>query len=163
MALPPSPSPNEKKMAGGRDLRCTNLFDLLPAKTALLSLCLAMLATPAVHLVLVLFGAPLLSGVNETLLCAAHLAVLALYPVLYVRGVDSSAWLAISSFSAPLDEVTGSLVGAVVGGWLGAVPIPLDWDREWQKWPVTIVVGMYVGVTVGRLIGMTRQGRSTPS
>ena len=23
-------------------------------------------------------------------------------------------------------------IGTVIGAWLGAVPIPLDWDREWQ-------------------------------
>jgi hypothetical protein len=23
-------------------------------------------------------------------------------------------------------------VATAVGGWLGAIPIPLDWDRPWQ-------------------------------
>lgn len=23
-------------------------------------------------------------------------------------------------------------IGTFIGAWLGAVPIPLDWDREWQ-------------------------------
>lgn len=36
---------------------------------------------------------------------------------------------------------------------MGAVPIPLDWDREWQKWPVTIVTGAYAGYVVGKLVG----------
>ncbi len=40
-----------------------------------------------------------------------------------------------------------------VGAWLGAVPIPLDWDREWQKWPVTIVTGAYMGWAMFRLGG----------
>lgn len=44
-------------------------------------------------------------------------------------------------------------MGAVVGAWLGAVPIPLDWDRAWQAWPVTIVTGGYIGWGVGREIG----------
>jgi phosphatidylinositol glycan class F len=44
-------------------------------------------------------------------------------------------------------------VGACVGAWLGAVPIPLDWDREWQKWPVTIVTGCYLGYVVGKTLG----------
>lgn len=34
------------------------------------------------------------------------------------------------------DEFERSLVyppvGAVLGGWLGAIPIALDWDRPWQ-------------------------------
>lgn len=26
-------------------------------------------------------------------------------------------------------------------------------DREWQKWPITIVTGAYIGWFVGRLVG----------
>ena len=45
------------------------------------------------------------------------------------------------------------MAGLQVGAWLGAVPIPLDWDRDWQKWPVTIVIGSYLGWAVFRLVG----------
>lgn len=75
--------------------------------------------------------------------------MLAAFPVFYARGVDAQAMLAIAGAYAPLDETFGGLLGAVLGAWLGAVPIPLDWDREWQKWPVTIVVGMYMGYALG--------------
>ena len=34
--------------------------------------------------------------------------------------------------------------GAVSGAWLGAIPIPLDWDRPWQIWPLTCVLGCFV-------------------
>lgn len=44
-------------------------------------------------------------------------------------------------------------LGACVGAWIGAIPIPLDWDRDWQRWPVTVVVGMYFGAVVGKLAG----------
>lgn len=47
----------------------------------------------------------------------------------------------------------GAAVGCIVGAWLGAVPIPLDWDREWQKWPVTVVTGAYGGYVVGKTLG----------
>lgn len=46
-------------------------------------------------------------------------------------------------------------MGTCVGAWLGAVPIPLDWDREWQKWPVTILCGIYGGYLAGKLLGGT--------
>lgn len=52
-----------------------------------------------------------------------------------------------------MDEVYGATLGALLGAWIGAVPIPLDWDREWQKWPVTIVAGAYGGYVVGKLLG----------
>ena len=40
-----------------------------------------------------------------------------------------------------------------VGSWLGAIPIPLDWDRDWQAWPITIVTGSYLGWLAFRLAG----------
>ena len=101
--------------------------------------------TPGVHILFVLFGAPLLDHVFRTLLCSAHFALLGLFPIFYARGVDSQALLAIAGASAPLDETFGALLGATLGAWLGAVPIPLDWDRDWQAWPVTIVIGMFLG------------------
>lgn len=57
------------------------------------------------------------------------------------------------SLQAPVDELMGAAMGTMVGAWAGAVPIPLDWDREWQKWPVTVVAGAYVGWAVGRTLG----------
>lgn len=41
----------------------------------------------------------------------------------------------------------------VVGGWISCVVIPLDWDRDWQNWPIPIVVGGYLGALVGYTIG----------
>lgn len=53
----------------------------------------------------------------------------------------------------PFDSVWGTTIGSALGAWLGAVPIPLDWDREWQKWPVTIVAGIYAGALMGNFTG----------
>lgn len=101
----------------------------------------------------ILFGAPLTTHLPHTLLSSTHLALLAVYPLIYVHGIDSSKWLEILAAQSPFDEVYGGTVGAFVGAWLGAIPIPLDWDRDWQKWPVTIVTGMYLGYVAGQLIG----------
>lgn len=43
-------------------------------------------------------------------------------------------------------------MGCVVGGWLGAVPIALDWDRKWQEWPCTVLWGSVMGWAVGRVV-----------
>ncbi|KAK2603675.1 Glycosylphosphatidylinositol (GPI) anchor assembly protein [Conoideocrella luteorostrata] len=129
--------PGEKKKT---DANSPNVIS-----TAVLALLLTAISTPAVYVLFILFGAPFLDHVAHTLLCAAHFSLLGLFPVFYSRGVSSQALLAIAGASAPLDEPFGALVGAVVGAWLGAIPIPLDWDREWQKWPITILVGLYTG------------------
>ena len=49
-------------------------------------------------------------------------------------------------------------LGACVGAWIGAIPIPLDWDREWQKWPVTIICGLYAGAVIGKVAGGLLKG-----
>ncbi|KAH6636767.1 GPI biosynthesis protein family Pig-F-domain-containing protein [Chaetomium tenue] len=123
--------------------------------TSLLSLVLSLLVSPFLYAAMILFGAPFLTHSAHTFLCAAHLAVLALFPLFFVHGVDGSAWAVVGSFGAPLDETFGGLLGGVVGAWLGAVPIPLDWDREWQRWPVTILCGLYGGYILGRVVGGT--------
>ncbi|KAK6332477.1 hypothetical protein TWF730_004145 [Orbilia blumenaviensis] len=128
--------------------------------TAFLSLFLALLVgTPAIFVVIVLLGAPITADLSHTVLCAAHLSVLAGLPLVYSYHVQGSKWRDIVSLNLPMDEVYGGALGACLGAWLGAIPIPLDWDRDWQRWPVTIVVGIYAGYAVGRLGGLALVGK----
>ena len=87
------------------------------------------------------------------MLCAAHIALLTSLPLIYVHGVDSYRWLLVASLQVPVDEVFGASLGALLGCWMGAVPIPLDWDRDWQRWPITIVAGAYGGYVLGKVVG----------
>lgn len=43
-------------------------------------------------------------------------------------------------------------MGCMVGGWIGAVPMALDWDRDWQAWPVPVLTGTYLGWASGRVL-----------
>lgn len=106
-----------------------------------------------IHIGFILFGAPADSLVIETGLVSALTALLALFPVFYTRGVTPESWVALAGLKTPIDEVTGGFVGCLVGAWLGAIPIPLDWDRAWQRWPITIIVGMWLGGIIGRSTG----------
>ena len=76
---------------------------------------------------MILFGAPLTTHHAQTSLCAAHMSLLAVYPLFYTYGVDAKFWREIAGGMLAFDEVWGASVGTVVGAWLGAVPIPLDW------------------------------------
>ncbi|KAF8858958.1 hypothetical protein BDZ45DRAFT_558592, partial [Acephala macrosclerotiorum] len=115
------------------------------AFTAILSLLLTLITTLPLFTLQILFGAPLTTHLPHTILSSAHLALLALFPLFYVHGTSASKWREIISLYSPIDEVFGGSLGALIGAWLGAVPIPLDWDREWQAWPVTVVTGAYIG------------------
>ncbi|TKX23302.1 putative GPI biosynthesis protein family Pig-F protein [Elsinoe australis] len=147
----PSTSSKTKKKTPSPELSLG--FRIIPA---LLSLTLTLtFGTPLLTALLLLFGAPFTSHQLHTLLCGAHIALLAAPQLVYVHGVVADKWLAIASLSVPIDEVFGASLGACVGAWVGAVPIPLDWDREWQRWPVTILAGAYGGWAVGKVLGGT--------
>lgn len=121
---------------------------------ASLSLLLTLtLSAPLLYIALVLFGAPLTTHQPHTLLLALHLALLSTPHLYYAHGLDTRQWRRIVSLQLPIDELCGMSMGACAGAWVGAVPIPLDWDREWQRWPVTVVVGCYAGAVVGKVLG----------
>lgn len=115
----------------------------------------AFLATPVIALLLVLFGAPLTTHNLETLLCAAHMALLSSSALIYVHGVDASVWKEVWGISRPADAVWGGALGTCLGAWFGAIPIPLDWDRPWQAFPITVLVGAYLGYALGSLVCRT--------
>ncbi|KAK9481035.1 glycosylphosphatidylinositol anchor biosynthesis 11 [Lipomyces japonicus] len=129
--------------------------------TIILGLVLTALLTPLLHIIYVLFGAPVTSAVPETFLLSAHTAILSLFPLLCTFSLDSDTWANVVSLNVPVTPLYASVVGTILGAWLGAIPIPLDWDREWQKWPVTIIIGAYVGNSVGRLVGIIFTSQST--
>ncbi|KAI5801467.1 GPI-anchor biosynthesis protein-like protein [Peziza echinospora] len=110
--------------------------------------------TAVISSLLVLFGAPFTTHHRSTILCAAHISMLSIFPLVYNNGVDGSNWRSIVAALMPLDEVYAAAIGTFIGAWAGAVPIPLDWDREWQKWPVTILTGAYLGYALGKIGGM---------
>jgi GPI biosynthesis protein family Pig-F len=47
---------------------------------------------------------------------------------------------------------------AIVGGWMGAFLLPLDWDRPWQAWPVPCVFSSTVGYIVGIAVSLALFG-----
>ena len=101
---------------------------LICPQPAFLSLLLtALAATPLLTATLILFGAPVTTHHLHTLLCSAHIALLSTLPLVYVHGVNGETWRQIVALLLPIDEVYGGLIGTVLGAWLGAVPIPLDW------------------------------------
>ena len=126
----------------------------------LFALFISILASVPIYIVLILFGAPISSYTSLTFLLALHISIIATFPLLCTYRVASSdfhyCWVNLLTFQVDKfykNQIYMMAVGAMVGCWLGVIPIPLDWDRPWQAWPITLLVGTYVGATVGNLIG----------
>ncbi|KAJ4478239.1 GPI biosynthesis protein family Pig-F-domain-containing protein [Lentinula aciculospora] len=128
------------------------------------------------HAVIVLLGAPLLSHIPETYLFALILAVLTVVPPAYTFGIpylssDTESllirlnWIRMFAEFRIYNPVERAVVypamGAILGSWLGAIPIALDWDRPWQSWPLTSVYGALFGYIVASLAALTISGIKT--
>ncbi|KAK3266236.1 hypothetical protein CYMTET_25125, partial [Cymbomonas tetramitiformis] len=68
----------------------------------------------------------------------------------------SEAWIRLFARSSPesLPEIAVCIPGhgAILGAWLGAWVIPLDWDRPWQVWPNSCVMGAIYGYAVASVL-----------
>ncbi|KAJ6000365.1 hypothetical protein N7481_000774 [Penicillium waksmanii] len=149
----PGKSGHRRKQASGKNVWAGLWARLMPA---LLSITLTtFIATPVLAALLVLFGAPLTTHNAETVLCAAHMAFLSASSLVYAHGVDGLVWKEVWGIARPADAVWGGALGTGLGAWFGAIPIPLDWDRPWQAFPITILAGAYIGYAAGSLISRT--------
>ncbi|GAA5821412.1 hypothetical protein JCM11251_004611 [Rhodosporidiobolus azoricus] len=120
-------------------------------------------ATAVFHVCAVLLGAPLASNVTETFLLSFLLSVLAILPISiaippFANMQERYVWLRLFSSLSPNDDLEFALLvpslGAIIGCWAGAIPIPLDWDRPWQKWPVTPILGALIGYAAGSILSL---------
>lgn len=123
------------------------------------ALVVALMSLGVLYASLVLLGAPIFAYWQETFLFAAHLAVITLDPLFVVFKFDFARLRAIFGTDTAIRSLMSNAVvalalGGLVGAWLGVLPIPLDWDRPWQQWPVTLVVGLYLGTVIGGMISL---------
>jgi len=110
------------------------------------------------HLVIVLFGAPVLHSASETFHLSCLLTLTSTFPCVCAIGSSVDAWMKTwntynksGEFSREFSALVVALC-SVVGAWVGAVPIPLDWDRPWQVWPVSCLIGCVLGHCAGLIL-----------
>ncbi|GIY11158.1 phosphatidylinositol-glycan biosynthesis class F protein [Caerostris darwini] len=112
----------------------------------------------AYYVISIFFGAPIFENYSETLYFSVLMSVLTVYPLLwYFFFNDSLAGVLKVISDSKFDNSTEShlhsiILWTVIGAWVGAFPIPLDWDRPWQKWPITCCIGASLGNSVIHLI-----------
>ena len=102
---------------------------------------------------------------EQTSTFAALIVVHALLPVVLSHGGDHKALTKVFltqpkgegedniSLTTPIEtQLFYRGFGAIAGAWAGAIPIPLDWDRPWQAWPITCSVGCLCGAVISNLV-----------
>jgi hypothetical protein len=104
----------------------------------------------------VLFGAPMVELVPQTVMWATIQSIFSLGPIAAARAFDLNLWKRLYALNDARSafEMSASWAGmcSIVGVWLGACLIPLDWDEPWQKWPITLIHGGSLGFVVGHVV-----------
>ncbi|NXL62767.1 PIGF protein, partial [Chordeiles acutipennis] len=108
------------------------------------------------HAIIVLYGAPLIESVTETFLFAVLLSTFTTLQCLCILGPNLQAWIRVFSKNGAMSIWESSLqittMCSILGAWFGAFPIPLDWDRPWQVWPISCSLGATFGYVAGLII-----------
>ena len=131
-------------------------------------------ATLFFYVLATLFGAPLAAYHARTLLLSLLVSLLAVWPAAYALGLPLSnfpefsptdphyaRWMRVFAARAPLPRSSAERhllyagAGAVLGAWVGAFPIALDWDRPWQ----VCLLGSLCGCLCADVECVNRRGR----
>ena len=110
------------------------------------------------YVVAVLMGAPLLADSLRTLLFSVYVVTIGFLPMI-VRVKGNLRHVYQSVVHGEGHALARNLVwGTVVGAWLGAIVIPLDWDRWWQRWPISCLVSSTIGAGASMVISYGMRG-----
>ncbi|GFZ04018.1 hypothetical protein Acr_16g0006420 [Actinidia rufa] len=117
----------------------------------------------------VALGAPV--GVNYFLKTVNWSLVMSLFTVVPAASVYGSSWMdwqRIFAHTKPSGSIDYMIClpahGAVIGAWFGAWPMPLDWERPWQEWPICVSYGAIAGYLIAMVasFGFTLLRREVP-
>lgn len=112
------------------------------------------------YVIVVLFGAPLLSHHEETIMLAITLTTLTFVPTSLHLGVDTALSILtgthIQSVGLFVQAIKTNVKATLLGTWLGAIVIPLDWDRPWQAWPIPCITGALIGYMIAHFITLVK-------
>jgi phosphatidylinositol glycan class F len=111
----------------------------------------------------VIFGAPVFSDILKTFVFSSLLSLLVAFPnSLVSSNLEDLIRIHLQcSITSPEERLVRFLtLGSLLGAWIGAFPIPLDWDTWWQKWPISCVFGCLIGATISLIFFTLAQNHS---
>lgn len=123
-------------------------------KDCIKSLFTLLISSVVYYIVAILFGAPVFSEQEETFMFSLLLTILTVLPLLLSVGPDVTITILSSITTYEGDVLSQIAINCLrltlFGAWLGAVVIPLDWDKPWQVWPIPCSVGAVCGYIISQ-------------
>jgi phosphatidylinositol glycan class F len=115
-------------------------------------------STIIIYLITFTFGASLIESFYETTLFSMLISLECFMP-LFICCEHSNPFDLLNrlfikkDFKCHLESLLVNIAhGGVIGAWLGALVIPLDWDRWWQVWPISCCISSLIGTILGGLL-----------
>ncbi|KAG7646485.1 GPI biosynthesis protein Pig-F [Arabidopsis thaliana x Arabidopsis arenosa] len=104
-------------------------------------------------------GAPIgMQSLSKTIHWSFLMSVFTVVPATAVLGASWIDWHRIFASLKPIGIIEHMLLvpayGAIIGGWFGAWPMPLDWERPWQEWPICVCYGAIGGYIGGQMVSL---------
>ncbi|XP_033336868.2 phosphatidylinositol glycan anchor biosynthesis class F [Megalopta genalis] len=123
-------------------------------------LLVAFLLSVVFYIIIILFGAPVFMHHEETTMLTVTLTTLTFVPASLHLGVDGALEIITGVQSQKenvlVNAMKTNIQATFLGTWLGAIVIPLDWDRPWQAWPIPCVMGALLGYMIAHFITLVK-------
>ncbi|XP_020867565.1 phosphatidylinositol-glycan biosynthesis class F protein isoform X3 [Arabidopsis lyrata subsp. lyrata] len=105
-------------------------------------------------------GAPIgMQSLPRTIHWSFLMSVFTVVPATAVFGASWTDWHRVFASLKPTGNIEYMILipayGAIIGAWFGAWPMPLDWERPWQEWPVCVCYGAIGGCIVGQIVSLS--------
>uniref|UniRef100_A0A1J3IKU9 Phosphatidylinositol-glycan biosynthesis class F protein n=1 Tax=Noccaea caerulescens TaxID=107243 RepID=A0A1J3IKU9_NOCCA len=105
-------------------------------------------------------GAPIgMQYLPKTIHWSFLMSVFTFVPGTAVFGASWTDWHRVFASMKPSGNIEYMIFvpayGAIIGGWFGAWPMPLDWERPWQEWPICVCYGAVGGYIVGQTVSLS--------
>lgn len=107
----------------------------------------------------VIFGAAIIEHLHGTICLSIVLVTFTVLPLgLYLGGKATWELLFCDQFELTsktqvgyLEYVQNNAMASLLGAWISSIVAPLDWDRDWQNYPIPNVCGAYLGMFVSNV------------
>lgn len=114
--------------------------------------------TTTAYLAAIVFGAMIFDQIIETATFSLLLGLLCSIPCWWYCGTKYSHILDL--FASTKNGKPERLAKVVVmltvfGSWIGAIVLPLDWERWWQVWPISNCISMIIFSAIGWITNFT--------